>query len=125
MPNSAPRARLLRSGNHLSKIPPSNAPNTPVNITNTAVSSGTPPKFCASGMANGVVMERGTNDIVSAVSSDSALANQNELPMDAALPASIPSNKATQCRASNLRCCQIGHFVRTLPHPLWDPSPRS
>ena len=47
-------------------------------------------------MANGVVMERGTSDMVNEVSSASARASQNELPMDAALPASIPSSNATQ-----------------------------
>ncbi|MNW01085.1 hypothetical protein D3C71_1966700 [compost metagenome] len=72
------------------------APNTPVNITNTAVSSGTPPRSWARGMANGVVIERGSSDMVTEVSSANARARANELPIEAALPANIPSNNAGQ-----------------------------
>ena len=72
------------------------APNTPVNITNTAVSSGTPPRSDDTGMANGVVIERGTSDRVTELSSASALARPNEVPMDATLPATMPSTNADQ-----------------------------
>src|SRR3990167_1046768 len=68
-------------------------------------------------MANGVVMERGTSDIVTELSSANALARPNEVPMDAALPASIPSNNADQYRISICRCCQIGTANATVTGP--------
>src|SRR5450830_1909039 len=114
-PNNAPRANGVRNGSHLSSTPPSKAPNTPVNITNTAVSSGTPPRSEDIGMANGVVIERDTRGIVTALSS--ALAKPNEVPMDAALPATMPSSKADQYRASKRRCCQIGTANATVTGP--------
>jgi hypothetical protein len=64
-----------------------------------------------------VVIERGTNDIVTALSRASALAKPKEVPMDAALPASIPRSNADQCRINNWRCCQIGMANATVTGP--------
>src|SRR5450830_406165 len=116
-PNNAPRAKGVRSGNHLSSTPPSMAPNTPVNITNTAVSSGTPPRSEDTGMANGVVIERGNKDRVTELFNANALASPNEVPMEAALPATIPSSNADQWRANKRRCCQIGTANATVTGP--------
>ena len=96
------------------------APSTPVNITNTAVSSGTPPRSDDTGMANGVVIERGSSDRLTALSSDNALASAHELPIDAALPTSMPSDSAGQWRASKRRCCQIGTAKATVTGPSTD-----
>ncbi|MNN80687.1 hypothetical protein D3C81_1974410 [compost metagenome] len=68
-------------------------------------------------MANGVVIERGTSDSVTELSSASALASQNEVPIDAALPATMPNSSADQCRISKRRCCQIGTANATVTGP--------
>ncbi|MCY1186278.1 hypothetical protein D9M73_271370 [compost metagenome] len=93
------------------------APSTPVNITNTAVSSGTPPKSWASGMANGVVIERGTSDRLVALSSANRCASPQELAIEALLPATMPTIRAGQWRASMARCCQIGTAKATVTGP--------
>ena len=47
----------------------------------------------------------------------SALASQNEVPIDAALPATMPNSSADQCRISKRRCCQIGTAKATVTGP--------
>ncbi len=68
-------------------------------------------------MANGVVIDRGTNDNATEWSIASAWASHQELAIDAQLPRVMPSNKASQCRASNARCCQIGTANATVTGP--------
>ncbi|MNR23630.1 hypothetical protein D3C85_1406600 [compost metagenome] len=110
----------MRSGRYLSSTPPNIAPSTPVNITNTAVNSGTPPRSLASGMAKGVVIERGTSDRLTELSSANRCARPQELPIDAALPTSMPRVRAGQWRASKARCCQIGTAKATVTGPSTD-----
>ncbi|MNG31773.1 hypothetical protein D3C84_1176390 [compost metagenome] len=62
-------------------------------------------------------MERGTSDRLTWDSSARALARPQELAMATPLPASMPSNSAGQCLASNARCCQIGTAKATVAGP--------
>ncbi|EVT88610.1 hypothetical protein Z046_08840 [Pseudomonas aeruginosa VRFPA09] len=98
-------------------MPPITAPNTPVIITKAAVSSGTPPRSWDISMANGVVIERGSNDSVTWPSSARAWASAQELPMATAVPANIPASSAGQWRISSSRCCQIGMAKATVAGP--------
>ena len=68
-------------------------------------------------MANGVVIERGTSDRLIALSSANRCAKLQELAIDAALPATIPTSSAGQCLASIARCCQIGTANATVTGP--------
>ncbi|MNT35330.1 hypothetical protein D3C72_1713540 [compost metagenome] len=71
-------------------------------------------------MAKGVVIERGTSERLTALSSDNKCASPQELAIDAVLPTSIPRVNAGQWRTNNARCCQIGTAKATVTGPSTD-----
>jgi hypothetical protein len=102
-PYGAPRAIRMRSGRIASSVCPSRIPNKPVMMTNTPVSCAEPPRWRVASSANGVDTERASRLCAMLPCRPSRRSSSSVLPSDAAMPATLPSVKASQCRRTNSR----------------------